>query len=163
MEVFTCEHAPLCPLSPIVQAHKVHCVGTPLGLTLTMSMLAICPGVSQVLFLPGHQHRSTEVMSQNCSSLATGLTVGAMDAAQTVAWPNPHMYMPTKSTAAEARAIPAAGALIILSDILQALNLGCHQWRCNSIVCAAVRREFGSSFLVTQPLGLSFGFSSSSG
>ena len=35
-----------------------------------------------------------------------------MGAAQTLAWPNPHIYVPTKSIAAKARPVLAAGALV---------------------------------------------------
>ena len=39
-------------------------VGTAFGPSLTVGLLAIGPDVSQMLFLPGHQHRSTEVSAQ---------------------------------------------------------------------------------------------------
>ena len=69
---------PLCKLSDYTV------VGTALGPTLTMSMLAVGPGVSQT-FSPGHQNRSTEFRSQDCSNHGSGPTVGAMGAAQTLA------------------------------------------------------------------------------
>ena len=53
---------PLCKLSDYTV------VGTALGPTLTVGMLAIGPGVSQMLFSPGLQHGSTEVRSQDCSN-----------------------------------------------------------------------------------------------
>ena len=121
-------------------------------------MLTVGPGDSQALFSPGHWHRSTE----DSSSRAPGPALGAMEAAQTLAWPSPHIYVPTKPTAAKARPVPAAGTLVVLSDILQALNLGSCQWRCNSAVCTAVKRDFSSSSLVTQPLGLGCSFSPTS-
>ena len=54
--------------------------GTDLSPSLTVGMLAIRPGVSQALFSPGHQSRSTDVRSQDCS---------IMD----LAWPIPHVYV----------------------------------------------------------------------
>ena len=103
---------PLCELSDYTA------VGTALSPTLTMGMPAIGPGVSQALFSPGHQHRSIEVRSWDGSTRGSGPTVGTMGAAQTLAWPNPRVYVPTKSTAATARLTLAAGALIVRSDVL---------------------------------------------
>ena len=97
--------------------------GTALGPTLTIGMLAIGPGVSLKLFSPGHQHRSTEVRSQDCSNYGSGPTVGTMGAAQTLAWSNTHMYVPTESTAAKDRPILAAGGLVVCLDVLQELSL----------------------------------------
>lgn len=54
--------------------------------------------------------------------------------------------MLTEPIAANARSAPAARTLFFL-DIPQVLNLGCHQWRNNSTVHAAVRNDFGSYFL----------------
>ena len=96
-------------------------VGAALGPTLTAGMLAIDPEVSQMLFSQVHQCRSTEVRSQDCSSHGSdrsGPTVGAFRAAQTLACPNPHAYVPTKSTAAKARTVWAVGALIVCPDVL---------------------------------------------
>ena len=143
---------------PLHGLTKYTVVGTALSLTLTVGMLAIGPGDSQALFSPGHQHRSTEVRSQDCSSHAPGHTVGGTEAAQTLAWPNPRVYMPT---AAKARPIPVAGALVLL-DVSQVLNLGSHQRRSNSVVHAATRRDFSFPFLVTWPRGLSCSFISTS-
>ena len=88
---------PLCKLSDYTV------VGTALGTTLTVGMSAIGLGVSQALFSPGHQRRSTDIRSQDCSNHGSGPVMGEMGAAQTLAWPNPHVYVPTKSTAAKAR------------------------------------------------------------
>lgn len=44
-------------------------VGTAFGPSLTVGLLAIGPDVSQMLFLPGHQHRSTEVRFKSCSNM----------------------------------------------------------------------------------------------
>ena len=92
---------PLCDLSDYTT------VGPTLGLTLTRGMLAIGPGVSQTSFSLCHQHRSTKVRSQDCSNHGFGPVVGAMWAAQTLAWPSSHMYVPMKSTAAKARPVLA--------------------------------------------------------
>lgn len=67
------------------------CFDTALVSTLTVGVLAIGPGISQALFSPGHQHRSTEVRSQNCSNHGSLPAVGANGAAQHFNWPNPHM------------------------------------------------------------------------
>ena len=40
-------------------------VGTAVGPTLTVDMLVVGPSVCQMLFSSGHQHRSTEVRSQD--------------------------------------------------------------------------------------------------
>ena len=56
------------PLRPLCRLTKYTVVGTALSPALTVGMLAIDPVDSQVLFSPGHWHRSTEVMSQDCSS-----------------------------------------------------------------------------------------------
>ena len=114
---------------------KYTVVGTVLGPALTIGMPAIGPGVSQALFSVGHQHRPAEVRSQDCGSHARGPAVGAMEAAQTLAWPNRHVYVPTKPTAAKARPISATEALVIHADILQALNLQSRQ-------CGSVNRWF---------------------
>ena len=49
--------------------------------------------------------------------------MGAMEAAQTLAWPRPHSHMPTKPTAAKARHIAAVRASIVCLDVLKVLNL----------------------------------------
>lgn len=58
-------------------------------------MLAIGPGILQALFSPGNQGRSTEVSSQACNSCVPRPVVGSLEAAQTLVWSQPHMYMPT--------------------------------------------------------------------
>ena len=152
------------PFRPLCGLTKYAVVGTALGLTLTVCMPAVGPGDSHALFSCSHWCRSTEVRSQDCSSCGP---VGAKEAAQTLVWPNPCMYVPTEPTAAKARpvsaAISAARTLVVLSDVSQAQNLGGRQQSCNSLVGVAVRRDFSSSSLVTQPLGLSWGFSHFSG
>ena len=54
---------------------KCTVVGAALGPTLTVSMPAVGPGVSQVLFSRGLQHRATEVRYPCCSSHSPGHTV----------------------------------------------------------------------------------------
>lgn len=51
-------------------------VSAALGCTLTIGMSVVGPSVSQALFSPGHQHRSTEVRLQNCSSYVSGPIIG---------------------------------------------------------------------------------------
>ena len=89
-----------------------------LSLTLIVGMPQIDPGVSQTLFSAGYQHRSTDARSQDYSNRGSGSAVGVMGTAQTLAWPNPHMYVPTKFTAANARSILAVGAVVVHSDAL---------------------------------------------
>ena len=140
---------------------KYTVAGTAFGPTLTVCMLAIDPVDSQVLFAPGHQCRYTEVRSQDCSRHAPGHSVGTVEAVQTLAWPNHHVYVPTKPTAAKASPVPVAGVLVLLGDS-QVLNLGSRQQRCNSTSHTAARRYFSSSSLLTRPLGLRCGFSPTS-
>ena len=64
--------------------------------------------------------------------------------------------------ASKTRPISATKALVF-SDISQVLNLGSHQWRCNSAVCRAMRRDITPSSLLRWLLGLSCGFSHSPG
>ena len=80
---------------------------------------AIGPDVSQALFSPGHQHRSTKVRLQNYISHAPGSAVGAVGLGQTLAWTRPHGYMPTN---AKARLVLATGA-VVLWDVPQELDL----------------------------------------
>ena len=117
-------------------------------------MPAIGPGDSEALYSHHNRCRSTEVRSQYCSSRAPGPAVGAIEAPQTQVWPYPHVYMPTEPTAAKARPVLVAKAVVVLLDVLQALNLGSHQWRGSSTIRAATRRDFCSSSLVTYPRGL---------
>ena len=157
MDVLCCvTFHPLCELSD----YTVVCAA--LSPTLTVDIPAIGHGVSQALFSPDHQCRSTEVMSQNCTNHGSGPIMDAMQAAQTLAWPNSHVYVPIKAIAGKARPVLAVGALIVRSDVLQALTLQSQSWGCKSAVCAAMRRDFNSSSLVAWPLGPSCGFSSTS-
>ena len=120
-------------------------IGTAFSPTSTTGMLAVHPGTSQALFSQCHQRRSTEVRSQDCSSRAPGPAVGAMEAAQTLARPSLLVYTPTMPIAAKARHVPAMGAPVFCSDVLQALNLQSWQRRCNSAVRSATGRDFSSA------------------
>ena len=109
MNVLCC--APFCSLCGLT---KYIVAGTALGPTLTVGMPAIGPGDSQELFSPGYQHRSTEVRFQDCSNHAPGPSVGTMEAAQTLLWPNCHVYVPTEPTAAKSGPVPAVRAFVVL-------------------------------------------------
>ena len=116
------------------------------------------PDDSQALFSPCHQFRSTEIRSQDGSSPVPVPTVEAVEAAQTLASHNSHVYMPTEPTVAKTSPVSAAVALVVHSDVRHVLSLRSHQWRCPSMFCAAMRRDSYSSSLVTWPLGLSYFF-----
>lgn len=77
--------------------------------------------------------------------------MGAVEAAQTLPCPSPAVYVPRKPTAARVRPFPAAGALVVLSDVSQALNLGSLQRRCSSTVDTAVRRVSALLFQLHGP------------
>ena len=62
-------------LAPTMGFTKYTAVGTALGPTLTVGMPAHGPGVSQMLFLQGHQHRFNEVRSWDCIEHGAGPTV----------------------------------------------------------------------------------------
>ena len=82
-----------------------------------------------------------------------------MGAAQTLAWPNSHMNVPTKSTVTKARPVLPSGALVVCSDILYALSLQSWSVGCQFAICTAARRGFKFSSLFAWPLGLNCGFS----
>ena len=69
--------------------------------------------VSQMLFSPGHEHRSTEVRCQDCCCHGSEPTMDAMVPVHALAWHNPHIYVSTKSIAVKARPLSAVGPLII--------------------------------------------------
>ena len=98
-------------------------VGTALSHTLAVGIVVIGLCVSQALFSLGHQHRSTEVRTRHCTIHALGPAVGSMEASQTLAFSNPHMYMPTEPTAAKARPVSELGTLSVHSSVLPVLNL----------------------------------------
>ena len=139
-----CAHA-LC------ESH-VTLVSTALGPTSTMGISAHGPGVLQMLFSPSHQHRSSEIRAQNCFHELDPLW--CYGAPQTVAWPHPLTYIPTKSTKATRP---------WLGEPWSSIQMLCRDWvdkvrgGCKNMVCAAVRRDFRFSSLT---LGLSCAFSS---
>ena len=67
---------------------------TVLSPILTVSMLSICTGASQVVFSLGHQHRSTDVMSLYCSNHGPVHAVGTVGTAQTLAYSTPICMYP---------------------------------------------------------------------
>ena len=127
-------------------------LGTALGPTLTIGMRAFGPGISQMLFSTGHQHSSTELKFQDFSNQGFGTIVGTMGSALTLAWPNPHVYVPTKSTVAKTRDSLVAGVLIVHSEVLFELSLQSWSQECQVIVFVASRRSFSFSFLFVWPL-----------
>lgn len=88
---------------------------TALGTTITMDMLVIGSGISQALFAPGNQCRYTEVKSQDCSHLASGPAVGAIEEAQTLGCNQPQHVHAHKATVAKARPTSASRALVVCS------------------------------------------------
>ena len=134
------------PFHPLCGLTKYTVAGTVLGPASIVVMLAISPGVTQVLFSQGHQHRSTEVRSHDSSSCVPGPTVGAMVAAQTLAPSSPNVHLPTKSTVAKARPVPAVGAPVVYLDFLQVLNLQNRWQMCKSVACAAMGRDFSPAY-----------------
>lgn len=73
-------------------------IGAAFSPILAVGMAVICLGVSQAFFSLGHQCRSTEVRTKDCSIYSPGPTVGYMEATQTLTLFSPCMYMPTKPT-----------------------------------------------------------------
>ena len=113
--------------------------GTALGPALIMGMLTVDLGDSQALFTSGHQHKSTEVRSHTALVIHVnplGKYGGRLDYSL-VQLP---YYMPTKPTAAKARAVSTAGALVVYLAVPKLLNSGSCQWKCNSEVRAVARR-----------------------
>ena len=72
-------------------------------------------------------------------------------------WPGPAPgCVAHESTGAEGRLISTVGALLVHSNVLQALSLRSRLWGCKSVV--RMRRDF-SSFSLAQPSGLVDDFS----
>ena len=92
------------------------CVGTALGPTLTVGMPAHGPGVSQMLFSVGHQHRSSEVRSQNGIHHGAGPTVVLW---QLRLWPGPAPWCrsPQSLQLLKLHAV-TRGALVVHSNAL---------------------------------------------
>lgn len=93
-----------------------------------------------------------EVKSQDCNNHGSGPAVGVMGATLTLSWPNPHVYVPTKSTVAKTRDSLVAGVLIVHSEVLFELSLQSWSQECQVIVFVASRRSFSFSFLFVWPL-----------
>ena len=122
LEMFTWECALLCYFSSLCRLTEYSVVSAALSPNLTMGMSIMGSCVSLSLFSLGHQCRSTEVRTQDCSIGASGPTMVFMEAAQILAWSNPHLYVPLKPTAAQVRPILGARALVP-SYIQPALNI----------------------------------------
>ena len=138
---------------PLCELTEYSVFGVAPGPTSTVGTPAAGPGICPALFSHGQQRRSTEVRSQDCSRCAPGLAVGAVEAAQTLAGPSPHVYWPTTPTAAKARPIPATGAPVLRLVLPQALNLQSWQQRSKSVVHAAAGRDFSSARESHSPWG----------
>ena len=113
LELPPCEGALLCHLSPIVQAHKVHCCwhcpwphlnrGNARNLSTYFSGIVFTRPPVQI----------NEIRPQDSSSHTPEPTVGAIEAAQTLAWLSPCLYALTKPIAARARSISAVRMLVV--------------------------------------------------
>ena len=79
-------------------------VGTAVVPTLTMGMMAHGPGVSQLLFSQGHQHRFSEVRSWDCIEHEAGPAVVLRGSSGSIL-ARPLVWEPTNSAAT--KAIPA--------------------------------------------------------
>lgn len=108
--------------------------------------------------------RSTAVRFQDFGGHTPRPSLGVVGAVQALAWPKSCLYVTIKPTETRTRSIPVAGTLTALLDVLQTLDLGSHQWRCNSLVCAVARSKLQVQlfFSVARPLGFSCGFSPTS-
>ena len=105
-----------------------HAILLPFSLSLTIGMPAFGLGVSQMLFSPGHWHRSTDVRFQDCSNHGPGPAEGTVGAVQTLTYPTPYMYVTTESTAVNIISVSVVGALTDCSDFLQVLTLPSQSW-----------------------------------
>ena len=91
----------------------------------------------------------------------SGSTMGTLVAAQTLTWPNSHVYMPPKSTAAKARLVSVVGT-VDHSDILQSLDILGQSWRFYpqlvqvpgeiSVPLPQSHRLWGSALILAPPL-----------
>lgn len=94
---------------------KYTVAGTAPGLTFTMGMLAIDPGDSQAFF---HQPASAVTESgPRTAAVCAWICYGSCGGSSDSTLPIPSVYVPTKPTAARVRPFPAAGALVVLSDV----------------------------------------------
>ena len=83
------------PFCPLYRLTNYTSAGTTFGPTLTVGIQVNGPVISQAFISPAHWHKHTKVRSQDCSSCAPGPTVGAVETAQILAWPSPHVDVPT--------------------------------------------------------------------
>ena len=115
-----------------------------------MGMMALDRGVSQMLFSPGHQHRSTVVSCPRCTFIVELDPLQCYGGNVDVTWPNRLMGMPTKSTIAKARLVLTARA-----SFPSRCSVGAEFTKpvvgCNTMVCTAARRDLSFSFLVVGP------------
>ena len=136
----------------VVRALMWPCVGIDLGPTWTMGMMALDRGVSQMLFSPGHQHRSTVVSCPRCTFIVELDPLQCYGGNLDATWPNRLMGMPTKSTIAKARLVLTARA-----SFPSRCSVGAEFTKpvvgCNTMVCTAARRDLSFSFLVVGPGG----------
>ena len=161
LELFTCVCVLLCHFSPLVLTHKLHyCWNCPQP-HLNHGYSGSCSWFfSGLVFtkppvqIPQSHPRTAVIM---CLDPLWEL----METAQIRTCSSPPVYVPTKPTAAKARPISDAGALIH-SDILQVLSFQSQQQWCKSMVLAAMTRESSSSSFVAWPQGLNCGFSPTS-
>ena len=144
------------PFHPLCELTKYPIIGTALSPTLTMGMLTIGPGDSEVLFSPAtdadplRSGPRTVVIIYVPEPAVGG--VGAVEAAQTLAWPNPCSVCP-QSLQQLKPAHPSCRSTCCPFRCLQVLNLGSCQWRCNSEVHTEARRDFSSTSSSHGPLG----------
>ena len=142
----------LCVTFMPCASSRVTLVGTALGPTLTMGMMGHGPGVSQMLFSPGHQHRSTVVSCPRCTFIVELDPLQCYGGNLDATWPNRLMGMPTKSTIAKARLVLTARA-----SFPSRCSVGAEFTKpvvgCNTMVCTAARRDLSFSFLVVGPRG----------
>ena len=160
LEPFSCACSLLCPLSSVVWTHRIPCCWHCSRSHLNCGYAHSWPRDSEVLFSPGHWCTSTEVRSQDCSDCVPEPAVGAVEAAHTLAWPNPCSICP-QSLQQLKPPHPSCRSTCCPFRCLQVLNLGSCQWGCNPEVHTEARR-FQLYFLVTWPFGLRCGFSTSS-
>ena len=93
-------------LYPVCELSDHDDVDTAFGHTLIVGV-----PITLILLSLGHQS-ITEVRSYDCSNHGYGHVAGVMEADLTLAWPNPHVYGPTKTAVAKARSILATGVHI---------------------------------------------------
>lgn len=103
-ELFACECDLLCSLSPVVWSHEVYCywhcscslyncICWQLALVTLRPLTGTGPLRSGPRFHWDQVPGSTKVKSQDCSSYAPELTMGAIQAAQILFWPTSCMCM----------------------------------------------------------------------